>query len=185
MTKKLLISTLMCFFLINSEADTEFKNQILEPLGGKIQMPKDWFYNERHGGPSYVWILSKEDLDNGPYVTGVKIQIIGGIEEGTGQSPEQFMQDFVSQKKGQVQILSECNAQEQDFFIRTCLQTIEPAKDLGAEINYRIQYSIFWSNEMDMAVLMIQGTTEELWEKYLPVFNVMQEFEMIDMSRFE
>ncbi len=185
MIKKNLLLLFLYFGLSYADAETEFVTQVLEPLGGKIQKPKDWFYRERHGGPSYIWILSKEDVDLGPYVTGVKIQFIGGIKEGTGESPEQFMRDFMAQKKSQVQVLSECKAQAQDFFIRACIQTIEPAPVLGDDINFRIQYSIYWNNDMDMALLMIQGTREDLWNEHLATFNTMQDFEMIDMSRFE
>ncbi|MBV8100153.1 MAG: hypothetical protein JOZ31_13440 [Verrucomicrobia bacterium] len=43
---------------------TEFVTQVLEPLGGKIVRPKDWFYTESHGGPSYVWTFSREDASD-------------------------------------------------------------------------------------------------------------------------
>jgi len=36
---------------------TEFVTQILEPTGGKISRPKNWFYHEGHHGPVYDWML--------------------------------------------------------------------------------------------------------------------------------
>ena len=34
-------------------APTEFVTQVLEPTGGKMLRPKDWFYVESHNGASY------------------------------------------------------------------------------------------------------------------------------------
>ena len=48
--------------------------QILEPSGGKIARPKDWFYAEQHHGPVYSWTISREDTKKGPYETGFRIQ---------------------------------------------------------------------------------------------------------------
>jgi hypothetical protein len=168
-----------------NQTNTQFVTQILEPFGGKILMPKDWYYRERHGGPSYIWILSKENPDKGPYITGVKLQYLAGITEGTGKIPEQFLQQFVQQKSSEVEVLSSCEAEEQEFFTRICLETLEPATELGGDINYRIQYSLFWSNEMDMAVIMVHGTLEDNWEETSTIFAAMKDFEMIDMTRFE
>jgi len=39
-----------------------FVLQVLEPTGGKIIRPKDWFYAERHGGPSYTWIKPRSGI---------------------------------------------------------------------------------------------------------------------------
>ena len=170
---------------LSQQTETEFETQLLEPFGGKILKPKDWYYRERHGGPSYLWILSKENPDDGPYITGVKIQYIGGIQEGTGKKPEQFIRDFVETKKQQVDVLNECDQQAQDFFTRICLETLEPAAEHGKDKKFRIQYSLYWGNQMDMAIVMIQGTLEENWEQNNPIFKKMQDFEVIDMSRFE
>lgn len=183
-----LITLLVILFSLFSHASDSvgFETQILEPTGGKIKKPKDWFYRERHGGSYYVWVLSKEDPDKGPYKTGVMIQAIIGIEEKSGQSAESFLRKFVDSKKSEVKVLSECKAQDQGFFIRVCLETIEPAPDFGDGKNFHIQYSLFWgSNEMDLAVVMVSGTLEELWSENKEIFNSMQAFEIIDMARFE
>ncbi|ROR97877.1 hypothetical protein EDC56_3544 [Sinobacterium caligoides] len=182
----LLLSLVLLFSICSfAEKDQEFHTQILEPTGGKIEVPQNWFYRERHGGPYYVWILSKEDPDKGPYKTGVKIQSIMGIEEKSGQSPESFLRSFAAKKKKEVKVLSECKAQDQGLFTRICLETIEPAPAFGENQNFRIQYSLFWGNGMDLAVVMVSGTFEELWAENEQIFNSMQAFEFIDMKRFE
>jgi len=155
-----------------------FVLQTLEPTGGKIVRPKDWFYSERHGGPSYTWIISKEDIEKGPYDTGVRIQTIMGVEEGTGKSPKQFVMEFIANKKKEAkQVFDECEPQDQGLFTRVCLQTEEGP--------YRILYSAFWANGSDIVVVSTAGTKTQEWDKYSHIFDQMSDFELIDMKRFE
>ncbi len=160
----------------------EYVTQVLEPMGGKIDKPKDWFYAERHGGPKYEWTLTREDTANGkkPYTTGVRIQLFTGVKEGAGKSAQQFIQDFVAEKKKAegVKVLKSCGTDDQGLFMRTCLEVEEGP--------YRVLYSLFWGNEnFDLAVVMIAGTRKELWEIYSPAFDKMRACELIDMKRFE
>jgi len=77
----------------------EFVTQVLEPLGGKIERPKGWHYNERHGN-AYDWTITLEDNGKGgAYTTGVRLQCFTGIEEANGQTAKEFMEEFVKQKK--------------------------------------------------------------------------------------
>ena len=47
-------------------------------------------------------------------------------------------------------------------------------------------YSLFWgSNNLDVAVVVIAGTTKELWSTYSSTFEKMSAFELIDMTRFD
>lgn len=175
---------LLILLLIGSALSAEdvvpkgFVLQILEPTGGKIVRPTDWFYAERHGGPSYTWIISKEDVEKGPYDTGVRIQTIMGVEEGTGKSPKQFVMDFIANKKEQgKQIFDECEPKDQGLFTRVCLQTEEGP--------YRILYSAFWANGSDIVVVSTAGAKSEEWGLYSEIFDQMSNFELIDMKRFE
>jgi hypothetical protein len=157
----------------------EFVTQVLEPTGGKIVCPKDWFYTESHGGPSYVWTLSREDASKGPYTTGVRIQLLGGVKQGTGKTPKEFVLDLLAaKKKAATRVLSICPEQDQGLFTRICLETEEGP--------YHILYSMFWGNRrIDIAVISIAGTSNELWNTYAPTFDKMSAFELIDMKRFE
>lgn len=181
MTFKLALIILLIFpFTVYAEQQVPegFIAQVLEPTGGKIIRPKDWFYTESHRGSSYTWILSKEDASKGPYDTGVRIQTLIGVEEGTGKSPENFILDFIGQKKKESQIIhKECEPQDQGFFTRICLEVDEG--------DYRILYSMFWGNDMDIVVVSIAGAKKEDWPSYENTFNKMSAFELIDMKRFE
>ncbi len=160
---------------------TEFVTQILEPTGGKIQRPIDWHYTEAHKESVYDWMLTREDTDGGKksYTTGVRIQTFAGITERTGKSANQFLLDFIASKeKEAAKIIKSCEPEEQGLFTRVCLETEEGP--------HHILYSLFWgTNDLDIAVVIIAGTTKELWKTYEATFNKMSDFELIDMKRFE
>jgi hypothetical protein len=158
---------------------TEFVTQVLEPTGGTILRPKDWFYGEGHRGPTYMWTLSREERSgDAPYTTGVRIQAFTGVRGGTGKTAEQFVRDLAAARRGQAErVVSTREPQGQGLFIRIGLETEEGP--------HRILYSLFWgSNGLDIAVVSIAGTTKELWAVYAPVFDRMAAFELIDMTRF-
>jgi len=159
-------------------APPDFVNQVLEPTGGRIFRPQDWFYAEGHHGPVYMWTISRENTEgHKPYTTGVRIQLFTGIKKATGKTPKDFLLAFVDGKKKAEKALNSCEPKEQGLFTRMCLETEEGP--------YHILYSLFWSAEdLDMAVVSISGTTKEQWETFAPIFNRMSEFDIIDMKRF-
>lgn len=156
-----------------------FVTQVLEPTGGKIPRPKGWFYTERHHGPVYDWMITREDTHGGTrrYTTGIRIQMFCRVKEGTGKSAKQFILDFIAGKKKEAaKVIKLCEPEQQYLFRRICLETEEGP--------YHILYSLFWgSNDFDYAVVVIAGTTKELWHTYAAVFDQMS-FELIDMKRF-
>ncbi len=127
-----------------------------------------------------MWTLSREDTTgNNPYTRGVRIQLFAKIKEGTGKTAKEFILDFVAAKKKEATtVIKTCKEQDQGLFTRICLETEEG--------HHHIIYSLFWgSSGMDMAVVSIAGTTNELWETYAPTFEKMNALELIDMKRFE
>ena len=152
--------------------------QVLNPLGGEIQRPKGWFYTESHRAPSYSWILSREDASKGPYTTGMRIQMIVGVQEKTGKSPKEFVLDFAKKKKVDAEkVVKSCSETERETFTRMCLETEEGP--------HHILYSLFWGNKIDMVVVSISGTTKELWEMYSSTFDEMSDFRLLDMKQIE
>lgn len=156
-----------------------YELQVLEPLGGKILRPKGWFYSEGHRARTWMWTLSKEDTHDGKnaYDTGVRIQAFAGVREATGKSPEAFLKGFLAQKKSAAsKVHKECRAADQGLFTRTCLEISEGEN--------RILYSVFWSNDIDMAVISIAGAKTADWQANAKFFDAMSAFELIDLSRF-
>ncbi len=158
---------------------TNFVTQVLEPTGGSIPRPRDWFYAEGHRNSVYLWTLSREDTSgNRPYTTGVRIQTFVGVKANTGKTAQQFVLDFIAAKKKDARVVKDCLPHDQELFTRTCLETEEGP--------HHILYSLFWGRSgLDIAVVTIAGTTRELWPTYAPTFDRMAQFELIDMKRFE
>lgn len=156
-----------------------FVLQVMEPLGGKIARPSDWFYSENHQGPSFTWILSKEDSRKGRYETGVRIQTLVGVQKGTGRSPKDFVLGFIEGKRKEAsRVIKSCVAKDQGLFTRVCLETEEG--------DYHILYSAFWGNDnLDVVLVSTAGAKKADWPTYAPIFDTMGSFELIDMDRFE
>jgi hypothetical protein len=172
-----LVAAITAYAADKPTAPREFVTQILEPTGGKIQRPKTWFYTESHSSTSYTWILSREDASKGPYTTGMRIQLIAGVKQGTGKTTRQFVLDYVRSKKREAKVLKTCGENNQGLFTRVCMETEEGP--------YHILYSLFWGNKgFDYVVVAISGTTKPMWETYAPIFDRMGGFELIDMKRF-
>jgi len=173
------IATLAAQDFVFQTAPAEFVTQVLEPTGGKIQRPKDWFYKESQNQSGYLWTISREDSTKGPYLTGMRIQLLSGVKKATGKTAEQFIRDFIEKKKKEAdKVVNLCDPKEQYLFTRMCLETEEGP--------FHILYSLFWgTDDLDMAVIVIAGAPAELWDTYAPAFDKMGNFELIDMKRFE
>ena len=173
-----IIALAVCVLASAESASRDFVTQVLEPTGGKIERPKDWFYAEGHHGPVYMWTLSREDTSgNRPYTTGVRIQVFSGVKQRAGKTAKEFVLEFANAKKKEGKVVRSCREVDQGLFTRMCLETEEGP--------YHILYSLFWGSKgMDMAVISIAGTTKELWQTYSPTFDRMGSFEIIDMKRF-
>ena len=73
--------------------------QRLDPTDGRIAKPKDWFYESSGTQSGWLWTLSAEDPSKGGYETGLRIQLLVGIEKVTKHSTEIFAQSFLQQKR--------------------------------------------------------------------------------------
>jgi hypothetical protein len=163
--------------LRESVAPTDFVTQVLEPTGGKMLRPRDWFYRECHRGPTYAWTISREDPSHGSYTTGVSIQTFINVQSGTGKTPREFVLDFLEKKRQSAKVIETYPETDQGLFVRVGLHT--------EEAPHRITYSLFWGrNTLDLVVVVVAGTAKELWATFAPTFAIMEDFELIDMSRF-
>jgi hypothetical protein len=164
--------------VVADEAPAEFVTQVLEPGGGKILRPKDWFYAEFHNGPVLKWVLSREDTSGDmPYVTGVSINVIPYTKERTGMiAPDYIRSLIVLRKQEATRIIKDCRQQKGEIFTRICLETEEgPLHKL---------YTFFWGNNgMDLAVVTIASSTKDQWATYRSTFDKMSAFELLDSKR--
>ena len=154
--------------------------QVMEPTGGKILRPKDWFYYEGHRKGAWMCTITKEDTKGGKekYETGVRIQVFADVSEQTDESAEVFINQFLAQTRKAAKVVHKhCEPETLGFFERTCLEVTKG--------DYRILYSLFWNNDIDIAVVSIAGAKVEDWEANSKIFDKMRNFELIDLERFD
>ncbi|MEM8667287.1 MAG: hypothetical protein AAGG48_07215 [Planctomycetota bacterium] len=155
----------------------------LKPIGGSILRPEDWTFKQQHRKNTFMWTISKEDLEDGSYETGMRIQFVAGIKKLTGQTAQEFIAGFMKDKAKSSKVIRKCPEEKQGVFTRVCLLT-EKTSD-GEKPSFRILYSCFWSNDLDMACLSIAGTTPEQWKTYESTFDTMAKFKLLDMDKIE
>lgn len=161
-----------------------FEVRTLEPTGGRVARPQGWFYREAHNETSFQWVLSKENPERGPYQTGVRIQMIFGLQQKADQSAADFAKAFLASKRESAKVLSECEEENQGLLIRTCLVTEEIIPSVSESDPFQIRYSVLWGAELDVVVFAIAGTPKIFWSENEPIFNEIENFQLIDLQRF-
>lgn len=155
---------------------------VLQPLvetDGQIARPKDWFFSSQGTPSGWLWTLSKEDPAKGPYKTGLRIQLLAGVAQGTGKSREQFVQTFIAGKRSTSQVVRTCPASEIGDFHRQCLEVLEPAQPPSAKGQFRVLYSLMWGKELDMVVVSTFGAPPQDWQAVAPIADAMAAFRII------
>lgn len=161
-----------------------FEARTLEPLGGQVARPNGWFYRESHDAASFKWVLSAENPEDGPYQTGVRIQLIAAVQAKTGQDAKTFIGEFLDGRRASAKVVEECPIEDQGLLTRTCIQTEESIPSASTDEPFRIQYTVFWGNQVDVALFVTAGTLASQWEQYAPIFAEIEKFQLIDLDRF-
>lgn len=162
-----------------------FELQVLEPLGGKIARPKGWFFQQSSSPSGYLWTLSKDKSESGGFVVGMRIQMLAKVKEGTGMTPKEFVNNFITRFKPTTKVLSECPESEVGLFRRRCLEVEGEVDCGGRKEQCRDLYSFLWSDQIDMVTITIFGAPPDQWDELARIREVMSEFELIDMKRFD
>jgi hypothetical protein len=156
--------------------EASFVSQKLAPFAVEVERPNDWFYREDHRGPSYTWIISKEDTKGGKqrYDTGVQIQAFFGVKENTKKSPEKFVADFLETRRNAEGVATLQMSEEQTV---GPFKLITLATEEGAD---RIVHTCYWGDgeEFDVVAVILRGTKKELWDTHRPVFDNLTVFDL-------
>lgn len=154
------------------EVPPGYELQKLDTTEGRIARPKGWFYLHRADKLSLHWVLSKEDTRQGAgYHTGMRIQFTPAATQAAKMPPGQFVERFIAQKQQSAEVKRTCAAERVGQFQRRCLETVEG--------QYRILYSLFWSEELDAIVVTTFGAPAGEWEQARHIADRMNEFELL------
>lgn len=154
-----------------------FERQVLDVTRGEILRPAGWHYSWFSTPHAIIWTVSREDASKGAYDTGMRIQFVPAVKAASGQTPEQVARGFLSGKAASAKVLRLCEEKANGDFRLVCLETSEPSGTPGR--NFRILYSVSWSNERDWFVVTIFGAPEAEWEALRPTIDAMARFVLI------
>jgi hypothetical protein len=79
-----------------------FERQPLDPIGGAIARPAGWLVDHQETPSGWTWVIAETDPSGGkPYLTGLRLQLVMGIEGASGLTRSAFVAGFAEQKKQQ------------------------------------------------------------------------------------
>lgn len=154
-----------------------FERQVLDVTKGEILRPAGWHYSWFSTQHAIIWTVSREDAGKGAYDTGMRIQFVPAVKASAGQTPEQVARGFLSGKAASAKVVRQCEEKANGDFRLVCLETSEPSATPGK--NFRILYSVSWSNERDWFVITTFGAPEAEWEALRPTIDAMSRFVLI------
>jgi len=157
-----------------------FVLQPLDPTDGQIARPRGWFYASQGTPSGWMWTLSREDTKQGPYLVGMRVQVLMGVEAGSGLTKPGFVQSFIDDKrKAGVRVVRDCPARVEGDFHRRCFEVIEALEFAGRHRDFHILYTLSWSRTMDMVALSIAGAPAEEWDAHRATFDAMSNIRLV------
>jgi hypothetical protein len=153
--------------------------QRLEETDGSILRPHDWHYRSEGTSSGWLWTISREEPQNGAYLTGLKIQLFLAVADKTGKSRETFALDFLTAKEHNAEVVNACDTEDTGNFHRRCLEVIEELPIDGEPTRFRILYSMLWGKDRDLVALTTFGSPAEEWESVEEIARTMAEFVLI------
>jgi len=123
--------------------------------------------------------LSAENPLKGGYETGLRIQLLVGVEKQTKKSRFSFTQDFFAKKRSSTTVVRECPEIDQEKFKRQCIEVVENVERPNGIKAYHLLYSVFWGKEIDMVSVFTFGAPQEEWASVKDVIEIMSHVELI------
>lgn len=145
------------------EVPPGYVRQQLEPTGGEIAKPIDWYFHTQETPSGWIWTLSKEDSRKGGYLTGQRIQLMVGVEATSGLTRAGFVDRYLSDRSRGNKVLSRCPPTDLGEFHGRCVEVVETGEVDGEPRDFRVMYSLMWGKDLDMVVSSTFGAPVETW----------------------
>ena len=153
--------------------------QVLGGTDGRIAMPKDWHYTNGGTKDGWLWTFSAEEMKDGEYETGLRIQMIMDVEARTHESREAFAESFIRKKRASVKVIEECPVLDFGTFARRCIEVLEDVQGPSGVRRFHILYSVMWLKQMDIVAVSTFGAPETKWDSVAEISRVMSSFVLI------
>jgi hypothetical protein len=185
MRTQLVLASLLTLFLSFARAEDfpspppGFRTQVLDETDGRINMPLDWSYKSGGTTNGWLWTFAKDRTQNGAYDTGFSIQLFLDVKNAAKSTPEAFALQFLRTKKASAKVVKDCPREEISGYSRQCLETSETLQRGFRTRDFRLLYSVFWSDERDQVIITTFGAPEVDWIKLTDTVKTMSEFQII------
>jgi hypothetical protein len=153
--------------------------QVLGGTDGRIAMPKAWHYTNGGTETGWLWTFSAEEMKDGQYETGLRIQMIMDVERRTNQSKDAFAKNFIEQKRKSLKVIKECPVEDFGTFKRQCIEVLESIQSPSGVRRFHILYSVMWLQQMDVVAVSTFGAPEDEWDSVADISKIMSEFVLI------
>ncbi|MEC9093340.1 MAG: hypothetical protein VX438_11575 [Planctomycetota bacterium] len=155
--------------------ETNLIAQKLAPFATKVQRPKKWFFSQNHEGGNFMWIISKEKLDEASqrFETGVKIQAFFNVSKTTKKSPEAFAIESLEASSKNKKTTTLHQAKQNAGPLTALTKTIELENQILAT-------DVYWGNEkqLDVVVIVQRTAPKNEWNASQRLFGSLTRFNL-------
>ena len=155
-----------------------FVLQPLEETDGSILRPQDWHFRSAGTTSSWAWSISEDEPRNGGYSTGLRIQLLVGVSARTGQSRQDFVEQFLERTRRSAEVIQDCEVEALKGFRRRCLEVLQPPSAEGQSA-FRVLYTLTWFEQLDLVAVATFGSPPEHWDDVAEARQMMSEVVLI------
>ena len=185
--KTIITISYILFFIstqLHGAQNNETRKIILNPINCELTVPSHWHIKDNSSKSIFSWTVSHENPDVGPYRTGATIHVTPNIKKLTGLSAEQHAQQLYKHKRESFELRNLANS-KQGIFNVTSFRTSEMYSERVDYTEYEYRYALYWSNDMDLLLIIIAKTPLKNSSEFDAVLNTINSFKFKDFSYFK
>ena len=117
---------------------------------------------------------------NGPYDTGMRVQFIPNVKNGSGLTPKEAVAVNIRKRKESEKVLRECPPEEFGLFTRICIETTGYPVKSKPKQKYHLISAFWWSDQLDLIAGVTFGAPVEEWESVRSVYDISGNIKIYD-----
>jgi tetratricopeptide (TPR) repeat protein len=133
-------------------------------VGVSVLKPEGWHVHQVDTGTAFTGCISRESIqERGRFETGLTVQVIRGVQEGTGMPPQEFSRQLRQKERDNPDnaILLQLDEQETEMMTRLIYRFRNAPSDAEPIIVHRFQIAVPARDEL---YLFIFESLERLWD---------------------
>jgi len=161
-----------------SEKGVNFQSAALKSIDCQIQVPTKWSVYDQSNRDRSSWVITPDDLNRGPYTTGVRIESLAKVESLTGAKASEWVAARGHDKSTSLPVISSETGPTNDYFQVRRLVTEEVYSPGRTEYTtYRKIYTWYWSDKHDVVICIEARTPGKSWKSMSPILERISKLE--------